>query len=191
MRNLMFTLAGIAAVVLGAGVAFAGVPCAGTSTVVATPSCGAYCPASDMDVVTVTVTVKDCYGTPLEGIVVTVTEAAGATGHCWCPGEDAKVCTTDASGVCTVQFSDFGGCGGTGCSLQFQADAEGVILGPSQVIVSASPDGNGDCVVNLTDFIAFASVYQTADCCSDFNCDGVVNLTDFISFASHYQHGCP
>ena len=190
MRNVVFALAGIV-VALGAGVAFAGVPCAGTSTVEASPDCGAYCPASDFGTVTVTVTVKDCYGTPLEGVEVTVTEAAGGTGHCWCPGEDAKVCTTDASGVCTVTFSDFGGCDGSGCGLQFQADAEGVILGPSQPIVAANVDNTADCAVALADFINFASHYGTSNCCSDYNCDGTVALADFINFASHYGHSCP
>ncbi len=191
MRNTVFVLAGIVALAFSAGVAFAGVPCAGTSTVEASPDCGAYCPAGDYGTVTVTVTVKDCYDTPLEGIEVTVTEAAGGTGHCWCPGEDAKVCTTDASGVCQVTFSAFGGCDGTDCALQFQADAEGVILGPSLPITAASVDNNADCSVTLSDFINFAGVYLTSDCCSDYDCNGSVALSDFINFANHYLHSCP
>jgi hypothetical protein len=67
----IIVFAGIAAMVLLAGAACAGVPCPCTSVVVATPDCGAYSPASDMDmvtvtavdVVTVTVSVRDCYGT--------------------------------------------------------------------------------------------------------------------------------
>ena len=190
-KRLMLALAGIAAVVLLAGGAYAGVPCAGTSSVNAAPPCGAYCPESDMGIVTVTVVVRDCYGTILPGVEVLVEPIIVAGGHCFCPGEEAKTCTTDVTGTCTVTFHNFGGCDGVDCGLEFQATAEGVVLGPSNRIITASPDTDASCVVDLTDFIYFAGVYQTTDCCCDFDCTGLVDLSDFIAFATHYQHRCP
>jgi hypothetical protein len=41
------------------------------------------------------------------------------------------------------------------------------------------------------DFIYFAGVYLTDDCCADYDCDGDVDLMDFIEFAGHYLHVCP
>lgn len=199
-KRLMLTLAGIAAMVLLAGAAYAGVPCAGTSTVVATPDCGAYCPASDMDTVTVTVCVRDCYGTPLPGVWVVVdpiiVPGVGDPGHCFCPGEAPDSCLTDIAGCCFVTFSDFGGCNtksgdGGDCGLEFSAVSEGVELGPSNRITTASPDADANCIVNLQDFIFFAGVYLGDECCADYDCNGVVNLQDFIAFAGHYLHACP
>ena len=189
-KRLMLTLAGIAATVLLAGGAYAGVPCAGASDVIATPDCGAYCPASDMDTVTVTVTVRDCYGTPLPGLTVVVTPMDDTT-HCFCPGEAPDSCVTDVTGTCSVTFSDFGGCDGADCGLEFSAVCDGVELGPSNRITTASPDADADCDVDLMDFIYFAGVYLTDDCCADYDCDGDVDLMDFIAFAAHYLHVCP
>ena len=102
-------------------------------------------------------------------------------------GQRGRVCTSPSAhrvgGVAAVD--------GVDCGLEFQATASGVVLGPSNRIITASPDTNADCVVNLSDFIYFAGVYQSDDCCCDFDCNGVVNLSDFITFASHYQHRCP
>jgi hypothetical protein len=196
-KRLMLTFAGVAATLLLAGAVYAGIPCNGTSSVVASPDCGAYCPASDMDVVTVTVTVKDCYDVPLEGKLVTVSPIIvqygdpPRDGHCFCPGEVPQTCTTDANGVCSVTFHNFGGCDGDDCGLEFQAVVDGVVLGPSNRIITASPDSDADCDVDLADFIYFAGVYLSDDCCADYDCDGDVDLADFITFAGHYLHACP
>jgi hypothetical protein len=95
-----------------------------------------------------------------------------------------------------VTFSDFGGCDtksgdGGNCTLQFSAVCQGVELGPSNFIVTASPDADADCDVDLQDFIFFAGVYLGNECCADYDCDGDVDLQDFITFAGHYLHGCP
>jgi hypothetical protein len=149
---------------------------------------------------TVTVVVRDCYGTVLPGVEVVVEPIIvqygdpPADGHCFCPGEESKTCTTDVTGTCTVTFHNFGGCDGKDidCGLEFTATAAGVVLGPSNRIVTASPDTDASCKVDLADFIYFASVYQSeTDCCCDFDCSGKVDLADFIAFAGHYQHECP
>jgi hypothetical protein len=152
--------------------------------------------------VTVTVVVRDCYGTPLPGVWVVVdpiiVPGVGDPGHCFCPGEAPDSCLTDGTGTCSVTFHDFGGCDpksgdGGDCGLQFSAVAEGVELGPSNRITTASPDADADCDVDLQDFIFFATVYLDVppECCSDYDCDGDVDLQDFIAFAIHYLHACP
>jgi hypothetical protein len=178
------------------GAASAGIPNASTSTVVAVaqgasacvPTSAVVCPASDMDWIEVTVTVRNIYGDPLPGKTVTCAADPAAIGpFCYCPGENPQVDVTDINGEVVFIYHDFGGCG----NLQWYADCEGVGLGPSNTIYIASPDNTGDCVVNLVDFGNFALVYLTADACSDYNCDGSVNLVDFGTFALHYLHACP
>ena len=177
---------------LTAGMASAGVPCAGTTSVVATGSdaqCtpgAAVCPAGDYHTVSVQVTVRDCYGTPLAGETVTVTPA-GVTGKfCFC--DTSKVIgPTDALGQATAYYTYFGGCG----DLTFYATIQTVTAGPSAAITIGSPDNNGDCVVNLVDFGNFASDFLTTSSCSDYNCDDIVDLVDFGNFASHFLHICP
>jgi hypothetical protein len=178
-----------------AGVAFAGIPSASTSTVDregqgiagCDPNVGVVCPASDLGTVLVTVTVRNVYGDVLPGISVTCTATPVVGTFCFCPGENPQSDITDINGQCFFYFTDFGGCG----TIQFDAVADGIVLNPSPTIYIASVDTNGDCAVNLTDFIYFAGVYQTPDACCDFDCSGLVNLPDFITFASHYNHICP
>jgi hypothetical protein len=188
LKRLLIACAGIA---LLAGAAYSGLPCAGTSTVTAYADgdCGpdaAVCPNGDYDTVTVYVTVRDCYGNPLDDRTVTVYPDSAAGEFCFCVGCQTKVGVTDPNGDMSVRFARFGGCG----NLAWYAQSEGVILGPSASIYIASFDNNGDCQVNLSDFINFANIYFTADECNDYNCDGTVNLSDFISFANHYFHVC-
>jgi hypothetical protein len=182
------------------GIALAGVPCAGTTTVVATGNAGcapgaAICPYGDFDIVTVTVTVRDCYGTPLAGQTVLVNAIPVGGPFCYCPDgepapndyEDSKIVgPTNAAGVIAATFRKFGGCG----YMDFYGTIGTVTAGPSASIYIANADNNGDCVVNLVDFGNFASDYLTGDACHDYDCNGIVNLVDFGSFATHYRHDC-
>jgi hypothetical protein len=197
-EKVLIACAGL--VLLISGVALAGVPCAGTTTVVATGSStcapgAAICPNGDYDFVTVTVTVKDCYGTPLAGQTVTVNATPAGTPFCYCADgepapddfEDSKIVgPTNASGVTTAVFRKFGGCG----DMEFYATIGTVIAGPSASIAIASPDNTGDCQVNLVDFGNFALDFNGTNPCSDYNCDGAVNLVDFGNFALHFNHNC-
>ncbi len=195
MRTLLISILAVLSLAV-ATAASAGIPSASTSTVVAvgelTPTCNpntaVVCPASDMGRVKVTVTVRNIYGDPLPGKIVNC-YAIPVTGgpFCFCPGEDPQTGTTDINGEAIFYYTDFGGCG----DMQWGADSEGIVFNPSNIIFIASPDNNGDCIVNLVDFVNFASAYLTADPCCDYNCDGIVDLVDFVTFASHYLHACP
>ena len=186
----------ISATVLLATHAYAGVPCAGTSDVVVTAGCGSYCPEGDMDTVMVTVTLRDCYGTPLAGRWVEIEPIIEDSTHYFCPLESPVLRLTDTEGRCDATFNNFGGCDtrsgdGGDCGLEFSAECETTELGPSNRITTASPDADADGDVDLQDFIYFASVYGTDECCCDFDCDSDVDLQDFIKFAGHYGHKCP
>jgi hypothetical protein len=139
-----------------------------------------------MGAVYVTVTARDCYGTPLSGVGVTCYPYY-EEGFCFCTGEDSKSDITDINGQAFFTFSKFGGCG----ELEFWASFWGVLAGPSLPVFIASPDANGTCGVDLIDFTMFAESYLGENPCFDFNCDGIVDLVDFGEFASHYLHSCP
>ena len=194
LKKLLVACLGTA-VVLAAGVAFAGVPCAGTSecnvsvahfdpTVVCTGTEGYFCPLGDQDTVHVAVVVRDCYGNALAGRDVTINYPA--TGFCFC--EAAKVVQTDALGEASTYYTQFGGCG----FLQMSATSGGVtFLG--NLVYAANVDclAPADCGVTLGDFAQFAAYYNTTEPCVDFDCNGLVALGDFARFAAHYDHACP
>lgn len=191
-KKVLTACAGFVVLLLVSGMAFAGVPCAGTTTVVASGDnvCApgaAVCPAGDLHTVNVVVTVRDCYGAPLSGQYVDVSPA-GVVPAVFCFCDSVKtVGPTAIDGTVTASYTEFGGCG----DLQFYATIGTVIAGPSPAITIGSPDGDGDCDVDLVDFGIFAGNYFSSNSCSDYNCDGIVDLIDFGIFAAHYFHTCP
>jgi hypothetical protein len=190
--HMGFTLLAMLLMLASTAAVQAGVPCPDVSTVEATGDGDAapdavVCPQGGYDGVVVTVTAIDCLGEPVPGMEVTVYPDPEITGFCFCPGEEAKVDSTDLAGMMTVVFEHFAGCG----ELRWYAEGRGVIMQPSDPIFITSPDlFNGDCQVNLSDFAYFAGRYQSAEPCCDFNRDGFVNLTDLIRFTGHYSHNC-
>lgn len=188
-------VATVAIVLSFAMYASASVPSASTSTVECevqgpsscVPNSAIVCPASDVDNIHVTVTVRNVYGDPLEGKTVDCYAIEVSGVFCWCPGESLQTDITDANGQAFFDFTDFGGCG----FVQFGATSEGVVFNPCAQIFVASPDIDGNCIVNLSDFAMFAALYLTSNGCGDYDCDGVVGLSDFAFFAAHYLHACP
>jgi hypothetical protein len=189
-KKVLTACAGLVVLLLVSGMAFAGVPCASTTTVTATGNgvCApgaAVCPGGDLDQVIVTVVVRDCYGAVVPGQTVDVSPA-GVTGQfCFCDTVKT-VGPTDGTGTITATYTRFGGCG----DLSFYATMGTVVAGPSPAITIGSTDNNGDCTVNLVDFGNFAGAFLTSESCHDYNCDGTVNLVDFGNFAGHFLHSC-
>ena len=64
-------------------------------------------------------------------------------------------------------------------------------------IVLVSPDLNGDCSVDDSDFLLFRSSYDKGagdpgyNSCCDLNDDGRCDVSDFAFFVQHYLHECP
>jgi hypothetical protein len=180
------------ALTLLSGAGFAGIPCPDTSTIIASGDgyCApgaAVCPGGDLDRVIVTVTVRDCYAMPMEGMMVTLECEVSGGDLCFCQGEENKtVGPTDEFGVTYGEFAGLGGCG----LLRFRAWVADVPLGWSDTIAIVSPDTYVDCEVNLFDFARFAQVFGGYDQCNDYNCDGTVDLVDFGTFALHFLDTC-
>ncbi|HVP58237.1 MAG TPA: hypothetical protein VMU02_09065 [bacterium] len=190
MRTAYGVVAVLAVLTALSSIALAGVPCSGTSTVVATENsipctgAGAFCPKGDYNSITVTVTVLDCYGTALASKAVTVSPSGDATLK-FQAADSAKALTTNGSGQVTATYTKLGGCG----NAKFSALSQGVTLGPSNVIYCSNVDNNGTGKVDGTDLSIFAGHFGRTDRpCSDYNCSGKVDGTDFSLLAGHFGH---
>jgi hypothetical protein len=193
LKKLLIPTAGIVALLALGGVALAGIPCAGTSffdvytnSVPCDSVAGGFCPAGDMSIVTVKITVNDCYGNALDSLDVDI--RPDTPGFKFTAAESSQVVATNTLGEAQVTVQCFGGCG----DLDFIGICEGVTLGPSDPIYSASVDNNGSGAVDAVDFSIFAGNYGSANPCHDYNCSGQVDAVDFSIFAGHYGHVlCP
>jgi hypothetical protein len=194
MRSLPFVVLGfVVLLAIPPAPVAAGVPCRGTSTVVAigqgtvgcNPNIAVVCPDGDIGMFRVTVTARDCYGTPCTNSSVTCIIDIATVGRlCVCPDEDFQTGTTDINGQVSYVFDNFGGC----CDLHFIAECQGETLGPSNIVWAISPDNNGNCEVNSVDLAWFATKFGTTEPCCDFDCSGAVNAIDLSTFALHFGH---
>jgi hypothetical protein len=194
LKKLLIPLFGIVALAVLSGIALAGVPCSGTSTIVVTENsaactgAAAICPAGDKDTLRVEVTVMDCYGTALSGKSVTLTPIS--SGFKFRAVDNPVVLSTDVLGKVAYGYRYFGGCG----SLQFQAVVDGVTIGPSSAITIANFDNNavpsGKC--DLIDLGIFGAHFgSTTWTCGDYNCSGKEDLVDLGIFGAHFGHQIP
>ena len=137
------------------------------------------CPAGDMGWFLITVEeIPPSPGTPI------TCRAFGP--FAFGAGQNPQTVAQDSSGSASFTFINVGGCG----NIMFQATSPTSPAIGTLPVFNASPDIDGDGMVNLSDFILFAEAYMTTNACCDFDCDGVVSLTDFIVFAEHYGHFC-
>jgi hypothetical protein len=169
------------------------------------PHCWLVCPHGDgprLDELpgdaTITVTVLNLLGNPLEGITGANLWLIGAHDELVLCGGASSIDAdypTDDNGQTTFTGAIKAG----GCDYPLHVVVAGTVLlkddcsGPIDVDIRAvSPDIDGDLVVNLTDFSAFGAAWGGAyNPCVDFNCDGSIGLVDFSLFAQHWMHGCP
>ena len=142
------------------------------------------CPAGDLDWITVTVQETP----PLPGTWVEChMNQWGSDPICICPGESPQSAQQNAAGIVTLTFKKAGGCGHVEFIAYSASGATSPTWGPVPI---QSPDINGDCYVELADFIIFAGIYMSGNRCGDYDCDGDVDLVDFICFATHYFDQC-
>jgi len=200
MKQLWCGLVCLFAISLVSSAAVASIPNAENSD---TPDCFAMCPASD---ICQTITVRDQNNNPMPNTEVRLEFSASCDAViCWCPGQDHPIVTgmTDGSGVVTFCVDAGGCCDDTPYAVQVVAEPGAVELKLYESI--ASPDnhsdttGNGDCDVDLNDFVVFSAMFLTDNCCGniidedqyDGVCDCNVNLNDFVGFSAHFLHVCP
>lgn len=155
------------------------------------PACLAACPAGDMVIVIV---VRDIAGNPIANSTVWLDfSACPAFTICTPEPTDPYIydaptrtvrATTDASG--TVRFPlRAGGVCGTANGVSVFAD--GVFLAGRTL---ASPDQNGDQIVDGADDAIVNGKLGTPDPTADFDCDGMVTAADVGVVQSHYPHAC-
>jgi hypothetical protein len=133
----------------------------------------------------VTVTAKDCYGTPCANISIICSGDLATSGTLCFTTEDAfQTDTTDINGRVSYVFDNSGGCG----DLQFFAECQGETRGVSNIVWFRSPDTVGSCDIDSVCLSRFASKYGTTEPCCDFDCSGAVNAIDFSTFVLHFGH---
>jgi hypothetical protein len=153
-------------------------------------------PAGDGDsVLTITVTVRDGTGTPLQGIPAgaVVVDAAGLSSLggdiTFCNGtpnaaQFVSTAPTDVNGQTVITVTNVGGCG----SITLTAEVQGVPLVDNAVANVRSPDMNGDGIVQFLDSILFAQQLGVSfGYCANLNGDpaDLVDFSDTIKFLPH------
>jgi hypothetical protein len=186
-----------------AGFAYAGIPCAETSSAVATitganpPGCITdlvACPNGDMGCLEVVVVVNDCYGTPVEGATVTITPMADvlySALFCACTPSMSDV--TDSFGTVTFLYCCFGGCGTLYFDVVANVGGTDYPLNPSNVTPFKSPDNDGSCAVGLADLAQWVAWRGTDEFCGNYDCSTTsptVGLADLAMWVAHRGHDC-
>jgi hypothetical protein len=172
-----------------AGVATAGIPDPGLSTVVLGPDAGMVtCPQGDAPAYEyITVTAKRSDATPIAGIPYNSFFFTVTGGDVTITHVDAQ---TNAAGE--IRFDMVG----DETIIALPPDPELLVecqiytvvltAGDDIPVNSFDIDGNGQ--VGLSDFGIFSSIYLTSDARGDFDWNGTVGLSDFGLFSAHYLH---
>jgi hypothetical protein len=168
----------IVASITWSGPARAGVPSPPQSSV---DPCFVVCPNGD---IAFHVVVRDVASLPIANAVVIIDlcSCVGPTFNI-CPGIACQVAAlTDLNGAAVFHIN----AGGT-CDSPVNVYADGVLLAARRV---ASPDQNGDLIVDAADASILGGKIGTTDPSGDLDCDGSVTPNDMSVRALHAQHAC-
>jgi len=187
-RYSLAALVLLGAVLAHPGRAVAGVPDPYTSVV---PQCLTACPAGDMPF---TILVHDLSGAPVvnSNVVLDFTACPAFTlctpkpsdPYAWNPVTRRISASTDAIGSVTFPIRAGGVCD-TAHGVGVFAD--GVMLAGRTM---ASPDQNGDLIVDGADNAIVIGKLGLPDPTADFDCDGTVTVADEGILQAHYPHAC-
>lgn len=151
-----------------------------------------WCPAGDLPY---TITNWTYGGTPVvNGLVFVYAEGLGET-FALCEGDSATFSArTDASGAATLTI--YGGGVTPGISAKVwvinpRPDASNTPTFIRSYVSGASPDQNGDLVVDDTDRALFLARMITAVSTVDLNADLAATQADVAIFEAHFGHTCP
>lgn len=148
---------------------------------------------------TLNVTVRDAFDTPVPNLEVDATVSPGA-GAVFCACEPVvQTHFTDAAGVVPFVFSRFGGRGTLDLGVTATVICDGVPQGQLWIwsgnVDFTSPDLDGSCEAagstTIFDLGRWASGLPPGyDRASDYTCDGVVNVFDLGEWAGGLGRGC-
>ncbi len=166
--------------------------------VVATPGVAVISPAGtaptlEAQGLTIFIQVFDCNEDPLPNFPFEdIWVGDPGTGEVWmCRGGSVADANTDALGHTTISGAIFGGGYTEGGTVVY---ISGMPVGPPVPLPLnfISPDFDGNLVVDIVDFTAFASDFgQNGIFRSDFTVNGTVDLSDFAVFGLHFGDNCP
>jgi hypothetical protein len=154
------------------------------------PDCLTFCPTGDM---TVRVVVRDFASNPVAGALVQLDfSACPAFVHCDRVASDPY--TYDDANRRVLRTADMNGVadfpvrmGGVCAAQTVKVFAGGVQI---HLCSLASPDQDGDLVVNATDAGIIAGKNGSNDSTGDFDCDHVVSDLDVAVVGAHLRHAC-
>lgn len=185
MRRLLAMFTGFLAVTIVSG-ASAAVPSAANSHL---DPCMVFCPGGDM---TFNVIVRDLANNPVVSSTVIIDfSACPLYAHCPDPGTGITADdvgrtlrkTSDGTGLASFKAWVGGICPGT----SVRVFADGVLLGAKSL---ASPDQDGNLLVDQADFVAIQNGIGTTDATKDLDCSGDVTANDVTIATSHRGHSC-
>ena len=146
------------------------------------------------DEVRLIVTLRDCFGTPVDdcSLKATLAPRTGTLALCACE-PTAQIAQTDAAGFAEFSFRRIGGRGLA--EIRLTALCAGNTGFPPRAFEFTSPDLDGSCqsgssatIIDLGIFASGMSPYRKA---SDFDCNGAVNIIDLGMWAQGLGLGCP
>ena len=186
----------IAAVLFGqlivANVTQAGCPAPANSY---TDPCLIACPAGDSVFLVI---VRSHLNSPMHGVPVTI-DFSNCPGFLLSPvsGDEPYAIDstgrrismiTDVAGNAAFPIRGGGGCGAGAATVSVTCSG-GVIWYANRAV--ASPDQNGDLVVDSTDVALIQAKLGSSDASADFDCDGVVTSSDVEIASGHLGHRPP
>lgn len=167
--------------------AAAGVPSPAHSSV---DPCLVVCPAGE---IVFRVVVRDLNHSPVANSYVVI-DFCGCASVTLCPVsltdpyQRLNACQilkiTDAQGSADFAIRAGGGCSSLGARVL----ADGILLAQRDV---ASPDQDGNLMVDLADLSLAEAKRGSADPAADFDCDGLVTDPDVDFVVLHGKHDCP
>jgi hypothetical protein len=140
---------------------------------------------------TVTLTLKDQFGSPIFGYPYTdMWIESSSKALSVCAGGSTADADTDILGNTTFSNPMFAG--GTGAGLIIMINGSALSQAALDYLFN-SPDITGDRIVNISDFTVFSGDYLTGpyNYRSDLSWDGVYNLSDLVRFSAAWLEECP
>jgi hypothetical protein len=149
-------------------------------------------PGGGWDVLTVSVSLRDVFDTPVPDCSTSCTLVPDALAFCSCCPV-TQIGVTDTEGVVQFTWDQIGGRGEIDIVPEALSCIKLTIAGPTITFTSADLEGGcqneplGVGVIDMGIWVGGLQVYREA---SDYDCDGTVDVIDFALWAGGLGSGC-